>query len=87
MDVELSDVIISMCEYEGVEIEPNYFEINDFRISLVEMTYKIRTPSSYDKIIMKNIIGYCVTVPESKHTVKFRYNCVLETVYKVKILD
>jgi len=87
MDIKPSDVTISMCEYEEVEIQPNYFEVDDFRMSLVKMTYKIRTPSSYDKTIMKKTIGYCVTTPVSQHTVKFKYNCVLETVYKIEILD
>jgi len=72
MNMDPSDVTLFMCEYEGVKTHPNYFEIDDFRMSLVKMTYQIHTPTSYDKIIMEKTIGYCIKIPESEHTVKFK---------------
>lgn len=87
MNMKPSDVIISTCEYEEVKIQPNYFNVDDFRISLVKMTYEIDSPNPVSKTTMKKTIAYCIKIPESEKTVKFKHNYVPEGIYKIKILD
>jgi len=86
MNMENFDVTISVCAYEGEEMQPHYIETNDFRIALVEMTYKVRTPNPIDEINVKKTRTYCVTTP-SERIMKFKYNFIPETIYEVKILD
>lgn len=86
MSMKHFDAAIYVCEYEEKELPPYYIETDDFRISLIEMTYEVRPPIPADKMLVDDTIAHCITILNN-HTIKFKNNYISETVYNIKILD